>query len=142
MPISDDELARAKEITLEEVRLLRETRGTTNDTLAALPLGAVRRGGRRLHYPALPRERAAFRREQERGDDGTTPPEGPGIALRQRAATAPPPRPMLAGVPVGQLGSSPDGGPAAGIDVTRWEWLGPGNIGGRTRGIAVDPTDP
>ncbi|MCZ0982126.1 hypothetical protein O1L60_33290 [Streptomyces diastatochromogenes] len=28
------------------------------------------------------------------------------------------------------------------MTLTRWEWLGPGNIGGRTRGIVVDPGHP
>jgi photosystem II stability/assembly factor-like uncharacterized protein len=36
----------------------------------------------------------------------------------------------------------PPGAPAAGISVANWKWLGPGNIGGRTRSILAHPTDP
>jgi photosystem II stability/assembly factor-like uncharacterized protein len=32
--------------------------------------------------------------------------------------------------------------PAAGISIANWKWLGPGNIGGRTRAILVHPQDP
>jgi hypothetical protein len=30
----------------------------------------------------------------------------------------------------------------AGIDSTKWTWLGPGNVGGRLRAIAIDPRNP
>lgn len=30
----------------------------------------------------------------------------------------------------------------AGIDSTTWTWIGPGNVGGRTRAIVIHPTDP
>jgi len=33
-----------------------------------------------------------------------------------------------------------DGEPPGGI--TSWDWLGPGNVGGRTRALVIDPTDP
>src|SRR5690349_17608649 len=37
------------------------------------------------------------------------------------------------------------GGPipwVADLNTNNWEWLGPGNIGGRTRSILIHPTDP
>ena len=36
----------------------------------------------------------------------------------------------------------PDGTDVAGLTSLPWTWLGPGNIGGRTRSIAIHPTDP
>jgi hypothetical protein len=37
---------------------------------------------------------------------------------------------------------TPFGTDAAGISNSTWTWLGPGNIGGRIRAIAIDPTTP
>ena len=37
MSISDEDLAQARNIDVEQVRLLRQSRGTTNETLEALP---------------------------------------------------------------------------------------------------------
>jgi len=31
---------------------------------------------------------------------------------------------------------------AAGLSTTRWQWLGPGNIGGRTRALVIHPREP
>ncbi|HVD27042.1 MAG TPA: hypothetical protein VNC79_00885, partial [Mycobacteriales bacterium] len=61
MAISDEDLARRKEISVEQVRLLRRTRGATNDTLYGLSATAVQRAIRRLNYPDLPRARQALR---------------------------------------------------------------------------------
>ncbi|MDQ0828363.1 photosystem II stability/assembly factor-like uncharacterized protein [Streptomyces achromogenes] len=147
MAISDEELARAKEIRVEQVPLLRRSRGVTNETLQRLPDAAVRRALRRLNYPDLPNARRLFRLDQERGDDGTVPAHAQGTALdrmhaRLAAEEAPPAR--TAGVPTGAaregLGAGPT--PTAGMQLAAWEWLGPGNIGGRTRGIAIHPEEP
>ena len=45
MAISDEDLAQARKISVEQVQLLRTTRGATNDTLEGLPEGALRRAG-------------------------------------------------------------------------------------------------
>ncbi|MGH3768794.1 MAG: WD40/YVTN/BNR-like repeat-containing protein [Pseudonocardiaceae bacterium] len=146
MPISDEELASAKSISVDQVSLLRASRGTTNETLQGLPEAAVRRALRRLIYPDLPRARALFRLEQERSDDGSVPPQALGNAyteLRSLLATAGP-APLTAGMPTGRNGAAPAGAPArmAGMRLAKWEWLGPGNIGGRSRGIVIDPAEP
>lgn len=147
MTISDAQLARAKNIRVEQVPLLRRSRGTTNETLDGLPDAAIRRALRRLNHPDLPNERRLFRLEQERGDDGTVPAHAQGTALdrmRARAGTGERPPAETAGVPTGLTGEELAGGPTptAGMRLTRWEWLGPGNIGGRTRGIVIHPGDP
>jgi photosystem II stability/assembly factor-like uncharacterized protein len=143
MPISDEELARAKEISVDQVRLLRASRGATNDTLRELPAPGVRRALRRLNYPDLPRARATFRLEQERGDDGTVPADAlrSAFAALQSLRMSSDAGVSTAGVPTGRNGGLPGRGPAptAGMALTGWEWLGPGNIGGRTRSIVVDP---
>jgi ligand-binding sensor domain-containing protein len=143
MPISDEDLAHAKRISVDQVRLLRTSRGATNETLQELPAPAVRRALRRLNYPDLPRVRANFRLDQERGDDGTVPPDalGAAFATLQSLRTSAGPGASIAGVPTGHNGAQAGRGiaPTAGMALTGWEWLGPGNIGGRTRSIVVDP---
>jgi len=144
MAISDEELARRKSISVEQVQLLRYSRGATNDTLSGLSETAVRRAIRRLNVPDLPRARQAFRAAQARNDDGRIPPGALGAALRElRTMRARPARQRrVAGLPTertveprGLIATS-----LAGLTQDRWEWLGPGNIGGRTRSILVHPT--
>ncbi|WP_030264765.1 WD40/YVTN/BNR-like repeat-containing protein [Streptomyces sp. NRRL B-24484] len=146
MPVSDRQLAEAKHLSLEQVRLLRRSRGTTNDTLNGMPDAAVRRALRRLDHPDMPRLRAEFRLRQARGDDGAVPPPmalgRAGDQLRSALAGGPD-RATTAGVPTGRSRAArPAGGPAAGLSPVAWTWLGPGNVGGRTRGIVVHPGTP
>ncbi|GGT14827.1 WD40/YVTN/BNR-like repeat-containing protein [Streptomyces purpureus] len=146
MTISDEELAEAKHISVEQVQLLREARGTTNATLETLSDAAVRKALRRLDQPDMPTARGLFRVEQERGDDGTVKPHALAQAFRQaetlltRVSTGA----VTAGVPTGPNGHRTRGGPAptAGMQLATWEWLGPGNIGGRTRGLVIHPQQP
>ncbi|MGC0398125.1 photosystem II stability/assembly factor-like uncharacterized protein [Streptomyces sp. SAI-126] len=147
MTISDAQLAREKNIRIEQVPLLRRSRGATNETLQGLPDAAIRRALRRLNHPDLPNARRLFRLEQERGDDGTVPANAQGTALdrmRARLGIAEPPAAQTAGVPTGPAAEGFAAGPTptAGMQLTQWEWLGPGNIGGRTRGIVIHPEDP
>ena len=146
MAISDEDLARRKEISVEQVRLLRRTRGATNDTLYGLSATAVQRAIRRLNYPDLPRARQALRAAQARDDDGRIPPNALGRALEELRAlrAAPAGRPRVAGLPTERtvqpralIATS-----LAGLTQDQWEWLGPGNVGGRTRSILVHPTQP
>ncbi|MER7830399.1 hypothetical protein [Streptomyces sp. NPDC095602] len=146
MTTSDEELARARNIPVDQVPLLREARGTTNETLARTPEGALRKALVRLDRADLPTERGMFRLEQLRDDEGKVPEQALETALGQMwtAVRSSPPSPVTAGVPTLQDGIGTRAGPAptAGMAMTAWEWLGPGNIGGRTRGLVVDPDDP
>lgn len=77
-------------------------------------------------------------------------------AVMKMEAMGPVQRPTVAGLPVGPLQDTPPEAPAddeaaarmtilpltAGISPTSWVWLGPGNIGGRTRSIVIHPTTP
>ncbi|QIB47832.1 WD40/YVTN/BNR-like repeat-containing protein [Streptomyces aureoverticillatus] len=145
MSISDEQLAQSKHISVEQVQLLCEARGTTNETLEALPESAVRRALLRLDYPDLPTARGLFRLKQEQSDDGSVQPNALGTAYEQGQALltgeAPP---STAGIPTGSNGQRTGGGPAptAGVRPAHWVWLGPGNIGGRTRGIVIHPVQP
>ncbi|WP_138733757.1 WD40/YVTN/BNR-like repeat-containing protein [Modestobacter excelsi] len=142
MNIPDEDLARTKNLSVEQVQVLRQTRGTTTDTLAGLSDAAVQRAIRRSEYPDMPRERALFRLEQEGDDDGRVPANALAAAVATRALmVATSTSRTAAGVPTGPA-VAPGGGPTAGLESAVWEWIGPGNIGGRTRGIVVDPADP
>jgi photosystem II stability/assembly factor-like uncharacterized protein len=146
MTVSDEDLARAKNISVAQVRLLRESRGTTNETLEVLPDAAVRHALQRLAYPDRPALRTEFRFRQALGDDGAEPPVQQAVETAVTelyvAAVADAPA-QTAGVPTGSAGAAAGGAAAeAGLSVAAWEWLGPGNIGGRIRGIVIDPGHP
>jgi len=144
MSISDEDLAQARNISVEQVRLLRQSRGTTNETLEALPDAALRHSLHRLAYPRRPALRAEFRFRQALGDDGTEPPqqavETAVTELYVAAVTDPPVQ--TAGVPTGPAAAAPAAPGEPGLTVAAWQWLGPGNIGGRIRGIVIDPGTP
>ena len=145
MTISDESLAQAKNISVAQVRRLRQSRGTTNETLQALPDAAFRQALLRLAYPDRPGLRTEFRRRQALGDGGTAPPPQHAVETAvtelYAAAVAVPPA-QTAGVPTGPGGPAPAAAGQAGLSVAAWQWIGPGNIGGRTRGIVIDPGDP
>ena len=144
---------KAKSITVEQVRLLRESRGATNSTLQGMKEGALRRAIRRLDYPDLPRARQQQLLAISRDDAGQVQPGALARALievsamrRRLGATT-----HCAGVPaqrvvrpkalVGAAPGLPAGepvvAPAAGLATAGWVALGPGNIGGRTRSIVI-----
>ncbi|MFC8662870.1 WD40/YVTN/BNR-like repeat-containing protein [Streptomyces sp. NPDC057199] len=145
MTISDEELARSKNISVDQVQLLCRARGTTNETLEALPEAAVRRALLRLDFPDLPTARGLFRLKQERSDDGSVRPHALGTAYEQVKALLSREAPSAtAGVPTGPNGHRHRGGPTptGGLQLANWVWLGPGNIGGRTRGMVIHPVQP
>ena len=61
MSVSDEDLAQARNISVEQVRLLRLSRGTTNETLETLPDAVLRQSLHRLAYPDRPALRTEFR---------------------------------------------------------------------------------
>jgi photosystem II stability/assembly factor-like uncharacterized protein len=145
MSISDEDLARTRNISVEQVQLLRQSRGTTNETLEALPDAVLRQSLHRLAYPDRPALRSEFRFTQTLGDGGTGAPPQHAVEtavteLFVAAVTDPPAQ--TAGVPTGPPAAAPPAPGEAGLTVAAWQWLGPGNIGGRIRGIVIDPGDP
>lgn len=138
MAITDEQLAQSKGIQVAQVQLLRESRGASNDTLGGLPPAALRRAIRRLNVPDLPRARHAFRLQQERDDHGDVPANALADAVAQLHAMQARPQADAAGRPAGAARRER----AAGLTLAGWEWLGPGNIGGRTRGLVIHPTQP
>ena len=166
MALSDEALAAKRGLSVEMVQLLRQTRGTSNDSLEVVPDVALRRALRRLNYPDLARARQQHLLKQSRGDDGQVPVHALARAVQQvtamragsvahslqkRGAAPRGLQTRAAGLPVlgamtplDLIGAAPAPPLArtAGLAATRWQWLGPGNVGGRTRAIAVHPTSP
>ena len=146
MALSDVDLARRKNLPVELVTVLRQTRGATNETLDGLSEAAIRRAIRRINYPDMPRARQVFRAAQARNDDGRIPPNALRKALKElrglRSKTARKPR--VAGLPTERVVQPRAliAARTAGLAQTSWKWLGPGNIGGRTRSIVVHPANP
>jgi photosystem II stability/assembly factor-like uncharacterized protein len=141
MTVSDEGLARARSISVEQLRRVRASRGTTNQTLEALSDAGLRQALHRLAYPDRPALRTEFRYQQARGDGRERPPlwaAETAVTELYAAAVADTPA-RTAGVPTGPAGVAPT---EAGLSPVAWQWLGPGNIGGRIRGIVIDPGDP
>lgn len=146
MPINISQVAASRGISVEQVELLRDSRGLTEEGIQRLPEQALQRAVRRLDYPDAPRARLAFRLAQSRDEEGRLPRQPLVTALRQldglrlRAR-----RIRVAGVPTGgpvspaHLAIVPP--PLAGLAPRQWVALGPGNIGGRTRSLLIHPTD-
>jgi photosystem II stability/assembly factor-like uncharacterized protein len=141
MTVSDEGLARARNVSISQVRLLRASRGTTNETLEALPDAGFRRALQRLAYPDRPGLRTEFRYRQAVGDGDEAPPlwAAETAVTELYVAGVAGAAGRTAGVPTRSAGAAPA---QAGLSLASWQWLGPGNIGGRIRGIVIDPGDP
>src|SRR5262249_22777029 len=113
MPINISRRAERRRISVEQVNLLRSSRGLTQDGIERLPEPSLQRAVRRLDYPDAPRARLAFRLAQSRDDEGRLPSQPMVTALRQldglrlRARRA-----NVAGMPTGGAGPPPDLGGA------------------------------
>jgi hypothetical protein len=146
MPINVTEVARRRNISAEQVQLLRSARGLTQSGIEELPEMALQRALRRLDYPDAPRARHMFRIQQSRDDRGQVPFQPLVRALREldalRLRSA---RKRVAGMATGgavapaSLAIVPP--PMAGLAPRQWVALGPGNIGGRTRSLLVHPAN-
>jgi len=149
---ADRQVAKKRNLTVGQVKLLQARRGLTNEALRKVSDKVLQRAVRRLDYPDLPRAREAFRLLQEKSETGTVRPSGLSNALKQldsSRARAIGNQQQLAGIPVGLQAApaalmSPLLLRTAGLNPahTGWSSVGPGNIGGRTRALVVHPTTP
>jgi hypothetical protein len=143
--MSREEVARRRNLGVEQVERLQRQRGLGTDAIATLGERTLRRLLLRLEYPNFARARQAFRLLQERDETGTVPPDGlPRALSRLDALRARAGRTQVAGVPSGVTVDRGTLSRTAGLSPqhTGWTALGPGNIGGRTRSIVVHPAVP
>lgn len=123
---------------------LHADRGLSDAALAVIPPELLPRMLLRLQYPDFVRRRVEFRRAQEVNEQGIIPPNSLQRALQQLDAARPRTSrtPGVAGMPSGRsvdpdrlfprtAGLNPNG--------SGWQWLGPSNVGGRTRAIVIHP---
>lgn len=159
MAASDADLAARWGIAPEQVKTLRQVRGTSNTALEQAPPAQLRKWMRKLAFPDAARERQAYERLKQLGDDDTpAPPRAMVRALQQCASmrTEALGARTTRGRPAGRGGrldplalvgaateaEAPRLSRAAGLATTHWQWLGPGNIGGRTRALVIHPQQP
>lgn len=133
-------------LSLDDLGRLHSDRGLSDAALATIPAELIPMMLLRLEYPDFVRRRAESRAQQEVDERGQIAPGVFGRALQQLdAMRARILRPAIAGMPNGRVANPSDLlARTAGLnpDQTGWEWLGPANIGGRTRAIVIHPTRP
>jgi hypothetical protein len=131
---SDAQVAASINLPPEKLVDLKNRRSVTNDDICSMPEHRYQRMMAKFETPKPdhPGEWATFRALQRRGSDGEVRPDGLINGLQQR-------RDLLA--LQAQAAANGKKLPSeAGINVTSWTDLGPGNIGGRIRAIAIHPT--
>lgn len=147
----DERLAQARGLTPGQLDELRTSRGLRVEALRRVPQNALQRALRRLDFPDFPRARDAFARLQQVDENGSRPEQALATAVSQLDSTRARMlhRSRVAGLPSGlhvaprSLIALPLPG-VAGLEQggRGWRSLGPGNVGGRTRGLVVHPTRP
>ena len=133
----------------ETVEQLRSELGFSAEAILRMPEQRLARVLNKLEIRDRPRARLEYERDALCGDDGAMPDEGVARALAQLDELRSASRSVcceVAGMPAGAAMFAVDArveGPTAGLNAnnTGWTALGPGNIGGRTRALAIDPTD-
>ena len=131
---NDAQVAAGINLSPEQLVDLRNRRSVTNDDICSMPEPRYKRMMARLATPKPdhPGEWATFRALQRRGSDGDVKPDGLINGLQQR-------RDLLA-LQAKAAANGKKLPSEAGITITSWADLGPGNIGGRIRAIAIHPT--
>uniref|UniRef100_A0A7C2JYJ0 Photosynthesis system II assembly factor Ycf48/Hcf136-like domain-containing protein n=1 Tax=Schlesneria paludicola TaxID=360056 RepID=A0A7C2JYJ0_9PLAN len=144
--LTDERLAAYWDESVETIRLLHSQRALDNEHLAIIPEPKFRRAVWRISHPKSdqPDEAIKWRTMRQRDENGRVAPDGLINAIRERQAILRrQQRGSVAGLPVGPEDAAPGRGGAnekAGVTPSGWRWLGPGNIGGRTRALIQHPT--
>lgn len=133
----------------ETIEKIQSNLGLPRESILEMPEMRLARVLHKLEIPDRPRARVEHERDALLDDDGAIPEGSRTHALAQleklRQETASLSR-GVAGMPSGSVVFGVDAraeGPTAGLNAnnTGWTALGPGNIGGRTRALVIDPTD-
>lgn len=144
---SNEQTAQERGITVEQVERIHTNRGLDNEAISVIPEAKLKKILQRLEFPNFARLREAFRFRQEINENGTIPINSilnavsQTDSLRSRSIQ----KSVIAGMPTGnQVSPGNLVPPTAGLNPlhTGWTSLGPGNIGGRTRSIVIDPANP
>ena len=141
--LTDPQVAAKLRITVQELHRLRSEYGFDNTSLLGLPRFQLQLMLREMEHPGWDKHAAEeeFRALRMMDEHGRIPPDGLLRALEHRRRNQEEPE-LLPGVPDPSTNAPEFGNPgaqAAGIQSSRWTWLGPGNIGGRVRAILTHP---
>ncbi len=142
--------AKKFKLTKKVIRQFQSQLGYTTETITNLTEQRVAKALHKLELGDRPQARLEHERGALLDDSGKIPDDSLARALNQLnriragATTA---SLEVANMPAGKMLFSVDArtaAPTAGLnaDNTGWTALGPGNIGGRTRAIVIDPADP
>ncbi len=139
----DLQVAEELGISVGQLRRLHIERGMKNVDLLQAPKALVPRLLRKLEFPEIQRLRADFRLLQEKGTEGVVSSQAKVKAVErlhvmQNGTFAP----KCAGLPTGPRDSAKLLPLSKSIPQEAWTWLGPGNVGGRTRSILIHPQRP
>jgi hypothetical protein len=145
--LTDERLAAYWGLTVETIGQLHDHRSLTNERLAEIPPERMKRQLWRIEHPKAdhPGEAMEWRLMRQRDENGRIRPDGLINAIRQhetrlgRQAAGN----RAAGLPAGPLDTRPGAANAkAGLSTGGWIWLGPGNIGGRSRSLVSPNANP
>jgi photosystem II stability/assembly factor-like uncharacterized protein len=127
--MSEADLLVYRDITLETMESVQAGRGLTYAELCDIPQKKLDRAIFRSHTPKPdhPGEAMEFRRMQLEDENGEIPADAYANALTR----------MDEMLTEQELGAT-----SAGIENTSWNWIGPGNIGGRVRALVIHPSTP
>jgi photosystem II stability/assembly factor-like uncharacterized protein len=136
--MSIEEIAALQKVSVEDLKLL-QTKSAIDPHLACLytPTNLQKAIGK-LYNPSAPKAARIdgaieWRSKRKESANGTIPADGLDKALGH-ITTMP---------KVGTSGTGTNNVPSvAGISPGSWQWLGPDNIGGRTRTLVIHPTQP
>ena len=132
-----EEVAIKRGVPVDKLGQLYEKRDLTIDDICDMPARKLKRALFKIDHPAPdhPGQAAQWRATRQKDENGRLPIDGHSRALEQAAA--------MRSMPVtGRNTASPsDTFTSDQIARTTWTWLGPGNVGGRIRTIAIDPND-
>ena len=136
VPTGDAALAAARGITLPELDRVRSLRGLSNDEVLTIPSAKLARAIRKTLQPKPdhPEEAVRYRESFLVDAKGVIDPTKVKLALDQARAMPLNPRLLPA------LNKATGLIETNGLNPNGWTWKGPGNIGGRTRTLAIHPT--
>lgn len=157
--MTEAQIAAYRNLTMANFESLVSQRHLTPAAICALPAGELKDELEELS-PAKPAEQDKDAKEgkeakdgEEEENDGDSPPkpDGPQELVdwelsRQRDAKGQiPPDGLTKAVAQAKLLPKAQGGffpNAGGVTPGSWQWVGPGNIGGRIRALVINPTNP
>ena len=139
---SDRTVAHWKGISLESLSKVKQFLGLQNKEVGKLSIDEVRNAQLESTYPDLQNERLRFRRLVDADPSGNIPADALRRALEQLDAMRVTSPLKTAGMLTGRVEDFTNllTPATAGIENSHWVFLGPTNIGGRTRSIYVNPS--